>query len=212
MPPITKKKRSGPYMWEYRSVAPSTWGIRKKVRSRKRIFRGENLPQSVLNLISGQLGRNVGRLHVASPSHMRHVSQPHFNRQRKVEKLRNLIRGRLARRINPSYIQIVQRLATLNRTPNNNYEMRNQTSTGWHTRRIQNMQNLLGRLQLQGTNRYYNAQRNNTYMFNDGKLVFSPNDPRRPNITIAYGLKRRANGTLYFNTRRRKQQLRNRTR
>lgn len=214
-PKVPRKKRSGPYMWEYIPATAKTWGPRKKVRSRKRTFRTTNLPQSAINLIAFQLGRNIGRLHLSAPSQMRTVTQPHFNRQSKIEKLRRSInfRGPVnTRSVNPSYIQIVRRLHSLNRTPNENYNMRGELSTGYHMRRIQSMQNLLGRLQRQNNNGYVNATTGNLYTFNSrrGHLTSVPANPQQPSITIATGLKRRMNGTLHFNTRRRKQQLRNR--
>lgn len=212
---VSRKKRSGPYMWEYRPATATTWGPRKKVRSRLRTFRTTNLPQSALSLIANQLGRNIGRLHLSSPSHMRSVTQPHFNRQRKVENLRrriNFLGPVNTRHVNPSYIQIVRRLQSLNRTPNENYNRRGELGTGYHVRRIQNMQNLIGRLQRQNNNGYINTTTGNLYTFNSrgGHLTHVPANPQQPYITIATGLKRRTNGTLHFNTRRRKQQIRNR--
>lgn len=175
-----------------------------------------NLPKNFLvNLVKKLPRKNAAMLAIASPrSNVRHALKPTMNKYKKIENLRRKIsfRGNVnSLRVNPAYIQIVRRLQELNNTPNNNYEMRGNTSTGRHTRRIQAMQNLINRLQFQGANMYWNRRNNKNYEFNRGSLIAVPNNPHRPYITIAKGLSKRPNGTLFFNVRKRHDRKRNRT-
>lgn len=174
-----------------------------------------NLPKNFLvNLVKKLPRKNAAMLAIASPrSNVRHALKPTMNKYKKIENLRRKLnfRGNVnSFRVNPAYVQIVRRLQELNNNPNNNYEMRGSTSTGWHTRRIQNMQNLLGRLQRQGNNMYWNRRNDKEYEFNRGSLIAVPNNPRRPYITIATGLSKRPNGSLFFNLRKRHDRKRSR--
>lgn len=203
---VTRKKRSGPYVYEYVRRPGRSVPI-KKMRSYKR--RGlANVPQNAMNLIASQLGRNVGKLYITSPKNVRNVLQPSMNTQRKIAELRSKLNFRLTRNVNPAYIQIVRRLQQINRTPDNNYEMRGNYSTGYHARRIQNMENLLARIQRQGNGMYRNHRKR--YEFNRGSLIAVPNNPRGVYITIAKGLSKRPNGSLYFNLRKRRERQRTR--
>lgn len=191
---IPTKKRSGPYVWEY--VRPG-----KKIRSHK--MRGlANVPQSAMKLISNKLGgANVAKLFMTSPKHVRNVLKPNLKNHQLTAKLRNKIQ--YAREVTPDYIRIVRRLQQVNRTPNENYEMRGNTSTGWHVRRIKNMENLLGRLVLNGNGTYRNGQKRYDFNKKSRNLVAVPTNPRGVYVTIARGVSKRPNGTLYFNLRKR---------
>lgn len=212
---VPRKARSGPYVWEYTSASKT-----KKMRAHKR--RGlVSVPQSAMNMIANQLGKNVSKLYLTSPESVRNVLMPHMKRHKKVSNLRGKINimSRTAlntRRVNPGYIRIVRRLQELNRTPNENYERRGEYSTGWHSRRIQSMMNLLRRLgrpmPVGDPNQYYNATHNRTYHYEPKSkhLTVSPNHPRGVYVTVAKGLNRKPNGTLYFNLRKRHDRKRGR--
>ncbi len=207
-PVVPRKKRSGPYVWGYTNPLR-----RKKMRLHKR--RGLlNVPQSAMNLIAQGLGRNVGKLYITSPRSVRSVLTPSMNLQRKIASLRGKLnfRGTVnTRYVTPAYIQLVRRLQQINRTPNNNYNRRGETSTGWHAMRIQGMENLLGRLELQAPGMYWNSRNNREYEYtNKGNLIALPNNPRAPYMTIARQLSVRPNGTLYFNLRKRRERQRTR--
>lgn len=161
-----------------------------------------NLPKNFLiNLMKKLPRKNAAMMYIASPRNVRYALKPNMNKYKKIENLRRKInfRGNVnSRTVNPNYIRIVRRLQQLNNTPNNNYELRGKTSTGWHTRRIQNMQNLIGRLRLNG-NQYVNDRTNKRYNYNKRTLIAVPNNPRGVYVAVARGLKRRPNGSLYFN-------------
>jgi hypothetical protein len=127
-----------------------------------------------------------------------------MNKAKKIATLRSKLdfRGPVnTLRVNPAYIRVVRRLQELNNTPNNNYEKKDKTSTGWHARRIQRMQNLLDRLVLTNNGIYRNRNRNNNYYnFNKGSLTAVPrNRQRGVYVSVARGLSKRPNGSLYFN-------------
>lgn len=174
-----------------------------------------NVPQSAMQLIASKLGgKNVASLYVTSPKYVRNVLKPKLNTQKKVATLRQKLgfNGTVnTRMVNPAYVQIVNRLKQINNTPNNNYYMRGEYGTGYHARRIQNLQNLLGRLEQTNTNYYRNrANPNKHYEFskNGGQLVAVPVNPQGVYVTIARGLTKRPNGTLFFNLRKRRERSR----
>lgn len=155
-----------------------------------------NLPKNFLvNLMKKLPRKNTAMMYIASPRNVRYALDPTMKKYKKIENLRRKInfRGNVnSRTVNPNYIRIVRRLQQLNNTPNNNYDL------GWHTRRIQNMQNLLGRLRLNG-NQYLNDRNNRRYNYNKRSLIAVPTNPRGVYMTVARGIKRRPNGSLYFN-------------
>jgi hypothetical protein len=169
-----------------------------------------NLPPGALNLIAKKLNaRSIASLYMTAPKHVRNVLKPNLNTYRKISNLRSKIgfRGSVnTRTVNPAYIQIVRRLQQINKTPNNNYEMRNEYSTGYHSRRIQNVQNLLGRLVMTNVGRYRNG--NSYYNFNKGSLVAVPRHGGGVYVTVAKGISKRPNGSLFFNLRKRRERQR----
>lgn len=206
--PVPKSKRSGPYVWGYTNPLRI-----KKTRIHKR--RGlSNIPQSAMSLIAQALHRNVGKLYMTSPRSVRSVLTPSMNVQRKIASLRGKLnfRGPLnTRYVTPAYIQIVRKLQQINTTPNSNYNRRGETSTGWHARRIQGMENFLGRLEFQSPGMYWNSRNNREYLYTrKGNLIALPNNPRGRTMTIARQLSVRPNGTLYFNLRKRRERQRTR--
>lgn len=212
---VPKKKRSGPYVWVYSSPSKT-----KKRRAHKR--RGlTNVPPSAMSIIANKLHRNVGSLYAASPKSVRNVLTPHMAHYKQVANLRSKIDPMLrtsvnTRTVNPGYIRIAQRLHQLNRTPNRNYEMRGEFSTGWHVRRVQSMMNLLRRLRqpLAGDpDEYYNERNNRNFSYNSRSktLIAQPRHPRGAWVTIARDLNRRPNGSMFFNLRKRHDRKRGRT-
>ena len=178
-------------------VAP----VSPSAQSRKRVKMSlANLPPNALNLIAKKLkGESIGSLYISSPVHVRSAIQPHFNKTRRnIANLRQKITGFRGsvntRTINPGYVRIVKRLQKLNKTPNNVYE------------RIQNMQNLLGRLVMTNQGRYRNG--NSYYNFNKGRLVAVPRNIGGVYVTVAKGISKRPNGSLYFNLRKRRERRR----
>lgn len=171
-----------------------------------------NLPPNALSLIAKKLkGESIGSLYISSPSYMRSAIQPHFNKTRRnIENLRQKItgfRGPVNTRIvNPGYVRIVKRLQQLNKTPNIVYEMRGNNSTGYHARRIKSMENLLGRLVMTNQGRYRNG--NSYYNFNKGSLVAVPRAVGGVYVTVAKGISKRPNGSLFFNMRKRHERQR----
>lgn len=189
-------------------------GKRKRVSSPPKMSLA-NLPQSALNLIAKKLkGGSIGPLYISAPSHMRNVIQPHFNKTRRnIENLRNKLtfRSRVnTRRVNPAYMRIVKRLQQINKTPNNVYEMRGNYGTGYHARRIQSMENMLGRLVMTNQGRYHNRNNNRYYNFSKGSLVAVPRNPGGVYVTVAKGISKRPNGSLFFNQRKRRERQRTR--
>lgn len=207
-----KKKRSGPYIWEYSSASKI-----KKRRSHKR--RGlSSVPQTAMSIIGSKLGKNVTKLYMTSPKSIRNVLKPNMNLQKKIFNLRSKINPRTGRssvnwrRVNPGYVRIVKRLQELNRTPNENYEMRGENSTGWYVGRVQSIMNLMRRLRqlVANANLYYNEVGNRNYQYSPKSktLIAEPNNPRGVYVTIAKGVNRRPNGSLFFNLRKRKERKR----
>lgn len=167
-----------------------------------------NLPPNALSLIGSHLkGKNIASLYLTSPKYVRNIIKPNLNKQKKIGNLRNKLNFRSTvntRIVNPSYIQIVKRLQQLNNTPNNVYEMRGNTGTGYHARRIKNMENMLGRLVMINQGRYHNRNNNRYYNFSKGSLVSVPRTIGGVYITVAKGLSKRPNGSLFFNLRKRR--------
>lgn len=161
-----------------------------------------NLPKNfMINLMKKLPRKNATMMYIASPRNVRYALKPNMNKYKKIENLRRKInfRGNVnSRTVNPNYIRVVRRLQQLNNTPNNNYVMRGKTSTGYHIRRVQEMQNLLGRLRRNG-NQYVNDRNGRRYNYNRGSLVSVPTHPSGVYVTIARGLKHKPNGRLYFN-------------
>ena len=197
---VKKQKRSGPYVWEYVRSPGASVPV-KKMRSHKR--RGlANVPQSAMNIISTQLGRNVGKLYLTSPKYVRSVLQPSMNTQHQIAKLRGKLTPRFTRTVHPGYISIVRRLQEIN--GNNNF-------TRAHVNRIQRMQKILERLyNTSGRGRYSNNRNdrgNYVYHKKGGVLYFDPHDMRRI-YKVAKGVSKRPNGTLFFNLRKRRERQR----
>lgn len=160
----------------------------------------ENLPW---NSITRHMSKpNFLSFYIAMPKNVKKALDPILNRYRKVPVLRSKInfRGPVNTRVvNPRYIHLVRGLSRMNNNPNEYYEARNQYSTGYHSRRIQNAMNLLRRLR-QTNNGYYVNNLNNrrAYTYNRGSLSAVPRVPGGVYITVARGIHRSPRGRLTF--------------
>lgn len=153
-------------------------------------------------------GPNFISFYVSMPPNVRKQLDPIMQRYKKIATMRSKInfRGPInTRRVTPAYIHLVRGLSRINNRPNEYYESRGQTSTGYHTKRIQNAMNLLRRLRRTNEGFYVNNQNNGRrYQYNKGVLTAVPRVGGGVYITVARGIKRTPGGRLFFklNTKR----------